>query len=155
VGAALLFYLTPAINNATDHWLPKRNEHSAILLELMSVWLPRSSVHHHNQVSDWTSVLLAFPLLHCSILPSNRVDCVVPKNHAGLSTHAAPGSPLTFLEKSPTDLIEITIKGEFVAPHHQKERIDGHLYQAGIYTHSSFAVTIYPMAYSLRSYYST
>ncbi len=39
------------------------------------------------------------PQLHCWILPSNLVDCVVPKNRAGLSTHAAPGSPLTFIQK--------------------------------------------------------
>ena len=39
------------------------------------------------------------PQLHCWILPSTLVDCVVPKNRAGLSTHAAPGSPLTFIQK--------------------------------------------------------
>ena len=76
--------------------------------------------HFEIQVSDWTSVLIAFPLTHCWILPSNLVDCVVPKNHAELSTLRSPGSPLTFLPKSPTDLKEIIIKGEVVAPHHHK-----------------------------------
>ena len=95
----LYFYLVPAINNAIDHWLPKRNESSVEMLASCTLWLPRSSVHHPNQVSDWTSVLIASLSLHCWMLPSNLVDCVVPKNHAGLSTHAAPGSPLTFIQK--------------------------------------------------------
>ena len=71
-------------------------------------------------VFDWTSVLFASPLLHCWILPSVESSCVVPKNLAGLSTHTVPGSPLTFLLKSPTNLVEISIKGEVVAPHHTK-----------------------------------
>ena len=91
-------------------------------LRSCALWLPRSSVHHPNQVFDWTSVLFAFPLVHCWILPSVESSCVVPKNLAGLSTHAVPGSPLTFLLKSPTNLVEISIKGEVVAPPHQRDR---------------------------------
>ena len=71
---------------------------------------------------DWTSVLLSSLSCIAGYSLQNQVDCVVPKNHAGLSTHAAPSSPLTFLEKSPTDFLEITLKGEVVgAPHHQGE----------------------------------
>ena len=117
-------------------------------LRSCALWLPRSSVHHPNQVFDWTSVLFAFPLVHCWILPSVESSCVVPKNLAGLSTHAAPGSPLTFLLKSPTDLVEISIKGEVVAPTTPKGPADGRSYQAGIHSRS-LAVTIDPTSHPL------
>ena len=129
------FYLVPAINNAIDHWLPQRNEITMGGAQLM--YVVAAEVVCPSPQSSLRLDLGSFhlPLMHCRILPSSRVNCVVPKNHAGLSTHAAPCSPLTFLEKSPTDLIEIIVKGEVVAPHHQKEWVDGRAYQAGIKSH--------------------
>ena len=55
-----------------------------------------------SSLFDWTSVLLASLSLSCIVGYSLQVEsnCVVPKNRAGLSTHAAPCSPLTLKKSS-------------------------------------------------------
>ena len=82
--------------------------------------------------------------LSCIVGYSLQVEsnCVVPKNLAGLSTHAAPCSPLT-LPKSPTDLIEIPSRRGGCCTHHQREMYGWTFVSNGHPSHP-LAVTIDP-----------
>ena len=71
---------------------------------------------------------------------------MVPKNRAGLSTHAAPCSPLT-LKKSPTDLVEIPSQRGGCCTHHQKEMYGWTFVSNGHPSHP-FAVTIDPTCHA-------
>ena len=114
------------------------------MLRSCTLWLPRSSVHHHNQVSRLDLGSSCLPLMHCRILPSNRVRLCGAKKPCRAKYPRSPRLSFDFPSKVTHRSHRDPLKGEVVAPHHQRERMDGRSYQAGVHTHS-LAVTIYPM----------
>jgi len=101
------------------------------MLRSCTLWLPRSSVHHHNQVSRLDLGSSCLPLMHCRILPSNRVRLCGAKKPCRAKYPRSPRLPFDFPSKVAHRSHRDPLKGEVVAPHQPKGKDGQSLVSSG------------------------